>query len=138
VDPGRPSSSSPCRSFVLACEPTRSSPSAFLRFSAPSLSGLYQASGSTLFPVAYVVPYGRFNRIVRTSIPLCDCSTRYEWLVKPYSPETFTLEGASSFAWRTKKMTVIWESDLKKTHLEQLSPTFAEYFFYEGAFSEGT
>jgi hypothetical protein len=34
------------------------------------ISGLYQASGSAVFPVAYVVPCVRFNRIVRLSPPL--------------------------------------------------------------------
>jgi hypothetical protein len=30
-----------------------------------------------------------------------NCNTRYEWLVRPYSPGTFTLEETPSFAWRT-------------------------------------
>jgi hypothetical protein len=34
------------------------------------ISGLYQASGSAVFPVAYVVPCVRFNCIVRFSPPL--------------------------------------------------------------------
>jgi hypothetical protein len=29
------------------------------------------------------------------------CNTRYEWLVRPYSPGTFTLEETPSFPWRT-------------------------------------
>jgi hypothetical protein len=37
-----------------------------------------------------------------------------------------------------QKMTILWESDLKTTHLEQLSPTFAQYLFFEGAFSAGS
>jgi hypothetical protein len=32
---------------------------------------------------------------------LYNCNTRYEWLVRPYSPGTSTLEEAPSFAWRT-------------------------------------
>jgi hypothetical protein len=31
---------------------------------------------------------------------LYNCNTRYEWLVRPYSPGTSTLEEAPSFAWR--------------------------------------
>ncbi len=32
---------------------------------------------------------------------LHSCNTRYEWLAKPYSAGTFTLQEAPSFAWRT-------------------------------------
>jgi hypothetical protein len=30
-----------------------------------------------------------------------NCNTRYEWLVRPYSAGTFTLQETPSFAWRT-------------------------------------
>jgi hypothetical protein len=45
--------------FVLASGPLRPSPSAL------AISGLYQASGSTVFLVAYVIPCVRFNCLVR-------------------------------------------------------------------------
>ena len=35
------------------------------------------------------------------SILLNNCNTRYEWLVRPYSAGTFTLQETPSFAWRT-------------------------------------
>jgi hypothetical protein len=35
---------------------------------------------------------------------LYNCNTRYEWLVRPCSPGTFTLEETPSFAWRTNGM----------------------------------
>jgi hypothetical protein len=37
-----------------------------------------------------------------------------------------------------QKMTCLWESDLNTTNLGQLSPTFAESRYYEGAFSAGS
>jgi hypothetical protein len=55
---------------VLASGPLTPSPSALGRFS-PSrqITGLYQASGSAVFPVAYVVPCVRFHDVVRMLIP---------------------------------------------------------------------
>jgi len=48
------------------------------------------------FPVyASIVSFGFF------SILLNNCNTRYEWLVRPYSAGTFTLQETPSFAWRT-------------------------------------
>jgi hypothetical protein len=44
------------------------------------------------------------------------------------------LGGSPTFS---QKMMILWGPDLKTTNLEQLSPTFAEYRFYEGAFSVG-
>jgi hypothetical protein len=35
---------------------------------------------------------------------LYNCNTWYEWLVRPYSPGTFTLEETPSFAWRTNDL----------------------------------
>jgi hypothetical protein len=69
----------------------------------PSLcvTGLYQVSGSTTFPVAYVVPCVRFDCIVRYFCLLYNCNTWYEWLVRPYSTGTFTLQETPNFAWRT-------------------------------------
>ena len=32
---------------------------------------------------------------------ITDCNTRYDWLVKPCSAGTFTLQETPSFAWRT-------------------------------------
>jgi hypothetical protein len=52
---------------VLASEVLNPLPSAFLQFSPPFLSGLYQTSGSTDFLVAYVVPCVRFGCIVQHS-----------------------------------------------------------------------
>jgi hypothetical protein len=52
---------------VLASGPLKPSPSAFEWRSPPTqFSGLYQASGSAVFPVAYVVPCVRFNDVVRS------------------------------------------------------------------------
>jgi len=34
------------------------------------------------------------------------CNTRYEWLVRPYSTGTFTLQETPSFSWRTTKVLI--------------------------------
>src|SRR6185503_17529058 len=54
------------------------------------------------------LPYGlrdslctlQLCRSVRLHL-LHSCNTRYEWLVRPYSAGTLTLQEAPSFAWRT-------------------------------------
>jgi len=47
------------------------------------------------FPVyASIVSFGFL-------VLLNNCNTRYEWLVRPYSTGTFTLQETPSFAWRT-------------------------------------
>jgi len=82
-------------SIVLASGTLKPSPSALF-----ALTGLYQASGSAVSLTVCVVPCVRFNCFVRFAPPH-SCNTRYEWLVKPYSAETLTLQEAPSFAWRT-------------------------------------
>ena len=41
------------------------------------------------------------NSSNRPGVLLHHCNTRYEWLVRPSSAETFTLQETPSFAWRT-------------------------------------
>jgi len=72
------------------------------------ITGLYQASGSAVFlEPALSLPKGPRSFPVYASIVsfgfrlLYNCNTRYEWLVRPCSPGTFTLQEAPSFAWRT-------------------------------------
>ena len=60
---------------------------------------MLQEVRSPLWPMSF--PVYASVRIVQTSVLLYDCNTRYEWLVRPYSPGTFTLEETPSFAWRT-------------------------------------
>jgi hypothetical protein len=53
---------------------------------------------SSLWPVSFPV----YASIVSFGFRLLyNCNTRYEWLVRPYSPGTFTLEETPSFPWRT-------------------------------------
>ena len=66
-----------------------------------ALTGLYQTLGSAVSPAVYVVPCVRFTWFVRLFCLLSRCNTRYEWLVRPYSAGTCTLQEAPSCAWRT-------------------------------------
>ena len=46
-------------------------------------------------------------QLFRSALHQCflhSCNTRYEWLVRPSSAGTFTLQEAPSFAWRTNAM----------------------------------
>ena len=59
---------------------------------------MLQEVRSSLWPMSFPV----YASIVSFGLRiLYNCNTRYEWLVRPYSPGTFTLEEAPSFAWRT-------------------------------------
>ena len=88
--------------FVLASDSLTSSPSAFL-----TVTRLYQASGSAVSPAVYVIPCVRFICYVRLRLtPPRRCNTRYEWLVRPFSAGTPTLQEAPSFSWRTSDIFV--------------------------------
>jgi hypothetical protein len=50
-------------------------------------------------------------------------------------PGNIVLGGSPTLS---EKLTIFWDPVLKTTHFEQLSPTFAEYRYYEGAFSAGS
>jgi len=82
--------------FVLASGTLTPSPSASI-----ALTGLYQDSGSAVSPAVYVVCTLQLCRSALHLYLLHSCNTRYEWLAKPYSAGTFTLQEAPSFAWRT-------------------------------------
>jgi hypothetical protein len=59
---------------------------------------MLQEVRSSLWPVSFPV----YASIVSFGLRLLyNCNTRYEWLVRPCSPGTFTLEETPSFAWRT-------------------------------------
>jgi hypothetical protein len=90
-------------SFVLASSSLTLSPSALQCFHCYQLTRLYQASGSTVSLMAYVVLCVRFNYFVRLFLfcLLHNCNTRYGWLVRPCPARTFTLQEMPSFAWRT-------------------------------------
>ena len=68
---------------------------------ASALSRLYQASRSAVSPAPYTVPWVRFGRFVRQYVPPNIRNPRYEWLARPCSAGTLTLQEAPSFAWRT-------------------------------------
>ena len=140
VDPGRPSESSPFRFLCVGFWLVNTIAICILDgfHHRRNFRGYIKSSGSTVFPVAYVVPCVRFNDVVRSlmsdvcvpDIPgslkslasllqrrgflyatvtpltglsglLHHCNTRYEWLVRPCSTGTFTLQETPSFAWRT-------------------------------------
>jgi hypothetical protein len=67
--------------------------------------------GNTQQPDRHVAPALAGQARVYASIVkfglrlLYNCNTRYEWLVRPYSPGTSTLEETPSFAWRTDGLT---------------------------------
>jgi hypothetical protein len=62
VDPGRPSENSPYRSLCMGFWAFEAIAVCFWTvLTADSLSGLYQASGSAVFPVACAVPCVRFS-----------------------------------------------------------------------------
>src|SRR5882757_5917754 len=85
---------------VLASGTLKPSPSVSLL-----LTRLYQASESAVSLTAYVIPCVRFIRFVRLlTAPPHGCNTRYEWLVRPCSTETFTQSETPSFAWRTSAL----------------------------------
>jgi hypothetical protein len=101
VDPGRPSSTHPIALSVWASGPLKPSPStlqcqALLRLFRGCIK--LQEVRSSLWPVSFPV----YASIVSFGLRLLyNCNTRYEWLVRPYSPGTFTLEETPSFPWRT-------------------------------------
>ncbi len=66
------------------------------------ISELYQLSGSTISPTAYMILCVRFICFVRRKFhPLRHRrNTRYGWLARPFPTGTFTLQDAPSFAWR--------------------------------------
>jgi len=67
------------------------------------ISELYQLSGSTISPTAYMILCVRFVCFVRRKFhPLRHKrNTQYRWLAKPYLTGTFTLQDAPSFAWHS-------------------------------------
>ena len=97
VDPGRPSGISPKRFLCVGFWGVKH----HRRLHYAAITGLYQALESAVSLAVYVVPCVRFTRVVRLSHLLHRCNTRYEWLVRPYSAGTCTLQEAPSFAWRT-------------------------------------
>jgi len=86
---------------VLASGPLTPSPSAFERLAPLANSRgciMLQEVRTSLWPMSFPV----YASIVSFGLRLLyNCNTRYEWLVRPYSPGTFTLEETPSFAWRT-------------------------------------
>ncbi len=66
------------------------------------ISELYQLSGSTDSPTAYMILCVRFVCFVRRKFHRLRHrrNTRYGWLARPYPTRTFTLQDAPSFAWR--------------------------------------
>jgi hypothetical protein len=80
--------------FVLASSSLTLLPSALQCFHCYAITRLYQASGSTVSLVAYVVLCVRFNYFVRPffySSLLHNCNTRYGWLVRLCPIGSFTL-----------------------------------------------
>jgi len=99
--PADPRRTHQCVLSVLASGPLTPSPSAFERL-APLANSRgcikLQEVRTSLWPMSFPV----YASIVSFGLRLLyNCNTRYEWLVRPYSPGTFTLEEAPSFAWRT-------------------------------------
>ena len=101
-DPGRPSRTLPLT--VLLCwfpTATRLSPSALI-----SYRGCNKHSGSTVSPLAYMIPCVRFACIVRLAVQT-DANlrhtrnTRYRWMANPYPMRTSTSQEASGLSWRT-------------------------------------
>ena len=66
-----------------------------------ALTGLYQTLGNAVSPAVSVVPCVRFPWFVRLCCLLSRCPTREEWLVRPSSAGTCTLQEAPSFSWHT-------------------------------------
>ena len=66
-----------------------------------ALTGLSHASGSAVSLAVSVVPCVRFTWFVRLFCLLSRGNTREEWLVRPDSAGTCTLQEAPSCAWRT-------------------------------------
>ena len=109
--PADPRRTHQCVLSVLASGPLTPSPSAFERL-APLANSRgcikLQEVRTSLWPMSFPV----YASIVSFGLRLLyNCNTRYEWLVRPYSPGTFTLEEAPSFAWRTNGMADYSECD---------------------------
>jgi len=59
-------------------------------------------TGGALPVTAYAVLCVRLRYVIRLYSFFHNANTRYEWMAIPYSAETFTLQEAPSFAWRTR------------------------------------
>jgi hypothetical protein len=96
-DPGRPSSVSPKR---CCCVGFRCVKTVAVCFNA--LTRLYQTSGTCAFPCGLHGSLCTLRMLRSVFWHLLHIrNTRYEWLVRPYSAGTCTLQEAPSFAWRT-------------------------------------
>ena len=97
VDPGRPSGISPKRSLCVGFWGVQ--PLAICMMLAHGAVSRVRESGLPCGLRGSLCPLRRCCSAV-----LCllhRCNTRYEWLVRPYSAGTCTLQEAPSFAWRT-------------------------------------
>ena len=75
---------------------------------------MLQEVRASLWPVSFPV----YASIVSFGFRLLyNCNTRYEWLVRPYSPGTSTMEEAPSFAWRTNGLRYRQGRDLAEKSL---------------------
>ncbi len=101
MDPGRPSENSPKRSLCVGFWAVNTI-AIYIRTDKPLAKSRgcikLQEVRTSLWPMSFPV----YASIVSFGLRLLyNCNTRYEWLVRPCSPGTFTLEEAPSFAWRT-------------------------------------
>jgi len=90
-------------SSVLASGPLKPSPSALEWIAPPTqITGLSQDFRKCGLPCGLCRSLCTLQ-LSRSgfSFLLNNCNTRYEWLVRPYSAGTFTLQETPSFAWRT-------------------------------------
>jgi hypothetical protein len=96
VDPGRPSRTSPNRSVCVGFCCVKSMAVCISSYrGCIKLKGVRSPLRSACFPVYASTDLFGFGLLSSS------CNTRYEWLVKPCSAGTFTLQEAPSFAWRT-------------------------------------
>src|SRR5215467_16114309 len=96
-DPGRPSSISPKRGCCVGFRCVKTVAVCFI-----ALTRLYQTSGTCAFPCGLHGSLCTLRMIRSVFLHLLHIrNTRYEWLVRPSSAGTCTLQEAPSFAWRT-------------------------------------